>query len=199
MMTFLRWNNDVFFCLFVCLFAATHNLLVQQDVSSHQNGIAKQTKTYKVSIICRSFSLHKTQDPLRYLNQTKSPTILNSFWQRYIKSQEMALWLLSTVSFGWAIQSVFCNLATRLAGCGGEPVGGYYINCNSSHRHNHHHIVCLASLGHNFASLLGLRVRLNTQQYSLTSHTLHRERKGLVMLQLPSCRQGTQLSNLIAN
>jgi len=32
---------------------------------------------------------------------------------------------------------------------------------------------------------------------SLTSHTLRRERKGLVMLQLLSCRRGTQLSNIV--
>ena len=44
------------------------------------------------------------------------------------------------MSFGLAIQSVFCNLATRLAGYGGEPVGGY-LNRNSSHRHSHDHIM----------------------------------------------------------
>jgi len=31
---------------------------------------------------------------------------------------------------------------------------------------------------------------------SLASHTLRRERKGLVTLQLPSCRRGMQLSNI---
>ena len=59
MVTFLRWNNDGVFCLFVC-FTATHNLLVQQDISSHQNRVGEQAKTHKVSIICRSFSLRKT-------------------------------------------------------------------------------------------------------------------------------------------
>ena len=34
---------------------------------------------------------------------------------------------------------------------------------------------------------------------SLTSHTFRRERKGLVTLQLPSCRRGAQLSNIVAN
>ena len=36
----------------------------------------------------------------------------------------------------------------------------------------------------------------NWYQVSLASHTLRRERKGLVTLQLPSCRRGTQLSNI---
>ena len=38
-----------------------------------------------------------------------------------------------------------------------------------------------------------LRRRVET---SLASHTLRRERKGLVTLQLPSCRRGTQLSTI---
>ena len=35
-----------------------------------------------------------------------------------------------------------------------------------------------------------------TPEGSLASHTLRRERKGLVTLQLPSCRRGAQLSNI---
>ena len=39
--------------------------------------------------------------------------------------------------------------------------------------------------------MIKIKVRLN-----IASHTLHRERKGLVTLQLLSYRQGTQLSTI---
>ena len=54
-----------------------------------------------------------------------------------------------------------------------------------------------------FKTLKFVRARMDfryagdwTVQSSLASHTLHRERKGLVTLQLLSCRRGTQLPNI---
>ena len=71
-----------------------------------------------------------------------------------------------------------------------------YILLKKAYIANTREMICVTLGGSDKLCNCFIQVHIQGNKCSLASHTLCRERKGLVMLQLPSCRRGMQLSTI---